>query len=44
MRMGFDQVILPKGNLRNLKIPEGMRVVGVETVSQAIGELGLFSN
>ena len=44
MRMGFDQVILPKGNLRNLKIPEGLRVVGVETVSQAIGELGLFSN
>ena len=44
MRMGFDQVILPKGNLRNLKIPEGMRVVGVETVSQAIGELGLFAN
>ena len=44
MRMGFDQVILPKGNLRNLKIPEGMRVAGVETVSQAIGELGLFAN
>lgn len=44
MRLGFDQVLLPKGNLRNLKIPEGMRVVGVDTVSQAIGELGLFGN
>ena len=44
MRLGFDQVILPKGNLRNLKIPEGMRVVGVDTVSQAVGELGLFAN
>ncbi len=44
MRLGFDQVLLPKGNLCNLKIPDGMRVVGVETVSQAVGELGLFAN
>ena len=43
MRMGFDHVILPKSNLRNLRIPEGMQVVGVETVSQVIGELGLFN-
>ena len=43
MRLGFDHVLLPKSNLRNLKIPEGMQVVGVETVSQAIGELGLFN-
>lgn len=43
MRMGFDHVILPKSNLRNLRIPEGMSVTGVETVSQAIGELGLFN-
>ncbi len=43
MRLGFDHVILPKSNLRNLRIPEGMQVTGVETVSQAIGELGLFN-
>ena len=43
MRLGFDRVILPKSNLRNLRIPEGMQVTGVETVSQAIGELGLFN-
>lgn len=43
-RMGFDHVILPKSNLKNLIIPQGMTVVGVETVSQAIGELGLFGN
>ena len=40
-RMGFDRVILPKFNLRNLRAPENMRVIGVETVSQAIAELGL---
>ncbi len=43
MRLGFDHVLLPKSNLRNLRIPDGMQVVGVDTVSQAIGELGLFN-
>ena len=43
-RLGFDHVLLPKSNLKNLKIPNGMSIVGVETVSQAIGELGLFDN
>ncbi len=42
-RLGFNHVIVPKYNLRGLRIPEGMRVIGVETVSQAMGELGLFS-
>lgn len=42
-RMGFNQVIIPKYNLKGLRIPESMRVIGVETVSQAIGELGLFA-
>ena len=42
-RMGFNQVIIPKYNLKGLRIPENMRVIGVETVSQAIGELGLFA-
>ena len=40
-RLGFDHVILPKYNLRNLRVPEGIQVTGVETVAQAIVELGL---
>lgn len=42
VRLGFDHIIIPKSNIRNLKIPEGASVIGVDTVSQAIGELGLF--
>ena len=42
-RLGFNHVILPKYNLRGLRIPEGMNVVGVETVAEAIAELGLFT-
>ena len=41
-RLGFNSIIVPKYNLRNLRAPDGMRVIGVETVSQALGELGLF--
>ena len=44
MRLGFDHVLLPKSNLKNLRVPEGMHITGVETVSQAIGALGLFDN
>lgn len=44
MRLGFDHIVLPKGNLRGLNIPDGVEVVGVETVSQTIGALGLFGN
>ena len=43
-RLGFDHVLLPKSNMRNLNAPEGMRLIGVETVSQAIGALGLFDD
>ena len=43
-RLGFDHVLIPKSNLKNLRIPEGMTIVGVDTVSQAIGELSLFNN
>lgn len=41
-RMGFTSVIIPKYNLRGLRVPETMRVIGVETVSQTLNELGLF--
>ena len=40
-RLGFDHVIIPKYNLRGIRVPEGVQVVGVETVTQAIVELGL---
>ena len=41
-RMGFDHVIVPKFNLRNLRGPEHVEVIGVETVSDAIARLGLY--
>jgi len=41
-RLGFDHLILPKYNLRNLSIPGNVQVVGVETVAQAIAALGLL--
>ena len=41
-RLGFDSVLVPRYNLRNLRVPENMRVIGVETVAQALGELGLY--
>ena len=41
-RLGFDHLILPKYNLRNLTIPESIHVEGVETVAQAIAALGLL--
>ena len=40
-RLGFNHVIVPKYNLRGLRVPENVRVVGVETVAQAIAELGM---
>ena len=40
-QLGFDHVILPKYNLRNLRAPEGIQVLGVETVAEAIVALGL---
>lgn len=43
-RMGFDRLILPKYNLRNLNIPQGINVIGVETVTQALAILGLTGN
>jgi DNA repair protein RadA/Sms len=40
-RLGFDRVILPKYNLRNIRVPDGLQAVGVETVAQMVVELGL---
>ncbi len=38
-RLGFEFVVLPKLNLRGLKIPDGVAVRGVETVAEALAAL-----
>ena len=43
-RLGFANVVLPRGNLRGVRVPEGMNALGVETVLEAIDALGLFSS
>ena len=43
-RLGFDHLILPRYNLRNLRVPEGIQVLGVETVAQAVAALGLHGS
>ena len=40
-RLGFTDVLLPKGNLRNLAAPEGVRLHGVETLIHALNALSL---
>ncbi|HIS00713.1 MAG TPA: DNA repair protein RadA, partial [Candidatus Excrementavichristensenella intestinipullorum] len=35
-RMGFDQIILPAGNLRGLKEQSGVTLYGVKTVAEAL--------
>ena len=40
-RLGFDRILLPHSNLKTLRTPEGVTVIGVETVAQAIAALGL---
>ena len=41
-RLGFTSVIVPKYSLRGIRVPDSMRVIGVETVTQALNELGLL--
>lgn len=38
-RLGFTTVILPKENMKRLKPPEGMKLLGVDTVFQALSVL-----
>ena len=35
-RLGFDTLVLPRASLRAMKPPEGVRVIGVDTVMQAL--------
>ena len=39
VRMGFDQIILPAGNLRGLKEQSGVTLHGVRTVAEALAKL-----
>ena len=36
MRLGFSTVVLPRENLRRIQPPEGARLLGVDTVMQAL--------
>ncbi len=38
-RLGFTTVVLPKANLTRMKVPEGMKLIGVDTVMQAVSVL-----
>ena len=42
LRLGFRNVVLPKGNLRGMRVPEGMQVHPADTVLDAIAALELF--
>ncbi|TCT14384.1 DNA repair protein RadA/Sms [Natranaerovirga pectinivora] len=36
-KLGFDTCIIPKANMKNLKIPKEVKVFGVENVNEALG-------
>ena len=38
-KLGFKRIIVPKNNLKHLKNVNGITVVGVESISQAMKEL-----
>ena len=35
-RLGFTTIIIPRSNAQRIKAPEGVRVIGVDTVAQAL--------
>ena len=39
-RLGFDRIILPRACMEQIKQPEGVRLVGVSTVRDAMEALG----
>ena len=39
MRLGFDHAVIPRQNLRGARIPEGMHVHAMDTVTEALGEV-----
>ena len=44
MRLGFQNIILPKSNLRGIRVPEGMNAIGAETLFDALKLLGIYNN
>jgi DNA repair protein RadA/Sms len=38
-KMGFNRCILPAGSLKRMKVPAGLRAVGVRTISEAVETL-----
>ena len=40
-RLGFTDVVIPKGNAHGLNIPDGLRVHPAETLLEALYKLGL---
>jgi DNA repair protein RadA/Sms len=39
MRLGFLNVVLPRENMKRVRIPEGMKAYGVDTLAQALAVL-----
>lgn len=35
-KLGFSRIILPKNNLGGWKVPQGIKVIGVSTVQEAL--------
>ena len=40
-RLGFNQIVCPRDSARKLKIPDGTRLLPVDTVAQAMAVLGI---
>jgi DNA repair protein RadA/Sms len=38
-RLGFRQCLIPKKNLKNMKVRENIEIVGVETIQEAVDVL-----
>ncbi len=38
-KLGFKRVIMPAVSVRKVKAPEGIRLIGVKNISQAVGEI-----
>ena len=38
-RLGFTTVVIPRSNLSRIKAPDGVRLIGVDTVMQAVSVL-----
>ena len=43
-RLGFTDVVIPRGNAHGLNIPDGLRVHPAETLLEALYKLGLTAN